>query len=288
MREEPLTYGDWDARTRLRADRLDLERARAMQALLRAPAGPLRSGDPLPALWHWLYFWAVAPQDALGPDGHPARGGDLPPVALPRRMWAGSRFRFLAALPLGRPAERRSRVVAIEEKQGRSGPLVFVTDRHEIAGAHGPAVEEEHDIVYRAAPRGDAAAQPPLGPPLEPPGAAQWQRAVTPDPVLLFRYSALTFNGHRIHYDRDYCREAEGYPGLVVHGPLLATYMVALAVESQPGRRLAGFSFRALAPVFDTAGFRVAARPGAEEGVLETWIAGAEGDLRMRGEAVFA
>ena len=282
MTEEAVTYGDWRAETRVRRDVIQLERARAMAALLDEGAG-LREGSPLPALWHWLYFWDVVPRAQLGRDGHAARGGALPPVALPRRMWAGSRLSFQAALPIGREALRRSKVARIVEKQGKSGPLAFVTDRHEIFGGHGPAIVEEHDIVYREDPKPGAAAAAPLAAP----GEAQWHREVSPDPVLLFRYSALTYNGHRIHYDPDYCRDVEGYPGLVVHGPLLATMMVALAVEAVPGRRLVGFSFRALAPVFDTAPFLVAARPGEAAGGIETWISGPEGDLRMRGEALF-
>ena len=278
---------DWIGRRREASDRVDPERVRAMQALLDRDEA-LAAGDPLPPLWHWVSFWETAPQSGLGRDGHAARGEFLPPVALPRRMWAGSRLRFLRPLPIGATIRRISTIEAVEEKQGRSGPLVFVTVGHRLEHEGETAVEEQHDIVYREAPSEpaslDAAAKTSAAEPA--PGVCDWAREIRPDPVLLFRYSALTFNGHRIHYDRDYCREVEGYPGLIVHGPLLATLMVDLVRRERPDREIGSFSFRAKRPVFDTAPFTVAGQAGPNGAAV--WIAGPDGELAMDGRVGFA
>jgi 3-methylfumaryl-CoA hydratase len=265
-------FASWIGRTREQRDLIALDRAEAMRLTAAEHLPPLRAGDPLPPLWHWLYFWEVAGLSGLGYDGHPAKGDFLPPVPLPRRMWAGSRLSFQAPLPVGAEATRHSRIEKIEEKEGRSGKLAFVTVSRRIEANGVISIEEEHDIVYRAPPAAGEA--PRAGQPA--PAAAERSRGITPSEVLLFRYSALTFNGHRIHYDRRFCVESEGYPGLVVHGPLLATFMVGLAAES--GRRIASFTFRALAPVFDTAPFTVNSQGE------RTWIADAEGRLCMDGE----
>ncbi|RMD64869.1 MAG: acyl-CoA dehydrogenase [Alphaproteobacteria bacterium] len=281
--DDPAAWQAWIGRTQEAADTIDAGRAQALQATLDDSGPPLEAGAPLPPLWHWLYFWWVAPSAALGPDGHPARGGFLPPIeGLPRRMWAGSRVRFLRPLPVGAAAMRRSTVADIRVKQGRSGRLAFVTVRHEIVHEAQTCLIDEHDIVYRPPPRPGETPRP--GEPA--PAEAPWRRDVKPDPVLLFRYSALTFNGHRIHYDRPYAVEVEGYPGLVVHGPLLATLMIELVRTARPGTRVAGFTFRALRPVFDTAPFTVAGRPDAEGADL--WVTGADGFVAMRGRAAFA
>jgi len=267
---------DWIGRSETLSDRLDATRARAMQATLdRAPA--LAEGDPLPPLWHWLYFWEPTPASGLGSDGHAARGGFLPPIALPHRMWAGGRLTFHRPLVLGASVRKTATIAEIKEKQGRSGPLAFVTVRHEIADADGLCLTEEQDIVYRG-----AAGAP--GRPGEPaPAEAAWSRRVAPDPVLLFRYSALTFNGHRIHYDQPYATGAEGYPGLIVHGPLLATLLLDLLLREGGQAPPARFDFRALRPVFDTAAFTVNGRP-SDTGA-DLWVADAEGCLAMRATA---
>ena len=267
----------WIGRSITTDDVIDLTRVRAMQALLDRDEG-LAAGDGLPPLWHWLYFWNVAPQGGLGPDGHGRLGGFLPPIDLPRRMWAGSRVRFAQPLPIGAPASRRSTVTAVSEKPGTSGRLAFVTVRHEISAGEGTCIDEEHDIVYREAAKPGAVAKPGRAAPAE----APWRREIVPDPVLLFRYSALTFNGHRIHYDRTYVTGVEGYPGLIVHGPLLATLMVDLARRRRPDARVAGFRFRALSPIFDTAPFTLAGRPAADGAAL--WVADADSKLAMDGE----
>jgi 3-methylfumaryl-CoA hydratase len=282
-------WSQWIGKPRRSADMIDPLRAAAMAAALEktpaAPARPPVPGDPLPPLWHWAYFWEVAPASALGPDGHAAKGDFLPPVQLPRRMWAGSRVRFLRPLPVGVTAERISTVEKVEEKQGRSGPLAFVTVRHRIRFGRRDVIDEEHDIVYRQA--ASASVSSAARSSSQAPEQAAWSREVHPDAVLLFRYSALTFNGHRIHYDVDYARDAEGYPGLVVHGPLLASMMVGLAVSQGGGRSLSGFSFRAFAPVFDTDPFIVAGVPVDRGDRADLWVAGPDGGLAMRGEAVF-
>lgn len=238
---------------------------------LEAPS-PAQPGDPLPPLWHWLYFLPIHRQSELGPDGHPRRGGFLPPVPLPRRMWAGGRLEFHHPLRVGDSLARTSQIVDVRFKEGRSGPLVFVLVRHEISNAQGIALTEEHDIVYR----GPSAAPPGTPAPAE----AAWEREIIPDDVLLFRYSALTFNGHRIHYDRRYATEVEGYPGLVVHGPLIATLLAGLA-----GTEMASFEFRAVSPLFDTAPFRICGKPDAGGKTIRLWAKNHAGDLAMNATA---
>lgn len=268
---QPL--GDWIGRTEERSDRVDARPARHMQALLNLPVD-LADGAPLPTLWHWLYFTPETPTKDLGPDGHPRRGGFLPPVPLPRRMWAGGRFSFLRPLSIGETATRRSTITNVTEKSGKSGDMVFVTVRHDIDGENGPALREEHDIVYRALPDPDAD----LPPAPTPPAAPEVSETVTPSMPLLFRYSALTFNAHRIHYDLDHCREVEGYPGCIVHGPLTATMLAALA-ERRLGRRLRSFAFRATAPLFHDRPFTLNASGDT------FWAATPDGGQAMRATA---
>jgi 3-methylfumaryl-CoA hydratase len=271
----------WIGRTETATDRLDTGRTLALQAALDRPEPPLRPGDWLPPLRHWLYFWTIVPRSGLGRDGHPALGGFLPPVGTARRMWAGSRVQFPGRLRLGEEVRRTSTILDVVVKAGRTGRLVFVTVRHEITGAQGLAVIDEQDIVYRedkgagAAGRGGEAA----------PTDAPHVERIVPDSTLLFRYSALTFNGHRIHYDRDYAVNVEGYRGLVVHGPLQATLMVDLAARSAPDRQLTRFEFRGHRPVIDTEPFTVCALP--RDGGRDLWVADGEGLLAMKGSAGF-
>jgi len=278
----------WVGRSETADDVVSTFPVAALGATLDRDDPPPRSGDALPPLWHWLYFLPVYRHSDAGPDGHMRRGGFLPPVPLPRRMWAGSRVQFRHALRVGQPIRRVSTVADVTHKSGRSGDLVFVVVRHEISGREGMAIAEEHDIVYRDAPRaGEPAAKPSTGP-SGAPADAQWQRLVHPDPLMLFRYSALTFNGHRIHYDRSYVTEVEGYPGLVVHGPLLATLMLDLVRRERPAARVAQFRFRALRPVFDTAPFTVCGAPGAGTGEVALWVRGPDGSHAMDGHATLA
>lgn len=263
----------------------DVVRAGAANALAATLVRPLlAAGDGLPPLWHWIYFWTACPQDEIGADGHPQRGGFLPPVPLPRRMWAGGRLRFVAPLEVEAGAVRTSRIQDVNAKAGKTGSLGFVTVRHEIAQHGRVALTEEHDIVYRDLPVADAPATP--GKPA--PQDAAWSRTIVPDPVLLFRYSALTFNGHRIHYDRDYVTRVEGYPGLIVHGPLIATLLLDLVARQLPQARVAEFDFRAVGPLFDIEPFMVCGRPEPDGKTVRLWAQNQRGELAMQAEARLA
>lgn len=257
-----MPYDEYVGRTEARDDRLDARLLRGMAATLGVPLP-----DLLPPLWHWMLFQDWVMPDRIGPDGHPRRGGFLPPVHdLPRRMWAGGRVTFHAApLREGDAVRRTSTILSVSEKAGGSGLLVFVTVKHLVEGPAGLALEEEQDIVYRGAE--GAAVKPGEAAPAWPGALA---RVVVPDAVMLFRYSALTGNGHRIHYDHPYVTGVEGYPGLVVHGPLQATLMAGLALEAAPGRRLARFAFRGRRPCFDGRPLTVLARREGEAVGLET------------------
>src|SRR5690554_4598874 len=217
-------YGAWVGRTEVRHDHIHASAVEALAATLDLSRAP-GIGDPLPPGWQWLFFNPVARRSELGTDGHPARGGFLPPIELPRRMWAGSRIQYLADLPIGEPASRQSRIAKVVNKTGKRGALWFVTVEHITRHGDTVCIQEEQDIVYReATPPGSPTPKPS---PYE--ETAQFSEEFTPDTTLLFRYSALTFNGHRIHYDQEYARNEEGYPGLVVHGPLTATLLQQLA-----------------------------------------------------------
>ncbi len=243
-------------------------------------------GDPVPPAGHWMYFLPAAPMRALGPDGHAKRGGFLPPVDLPRRMWAGGRMEFLQPLRIGVEAHRLSTIKDVTHKLGASGNLVFVVVEHQVFGPDGLCIREEHDIVYRDAAPKDASASAP--PPEKPaPAAAQWSRVIHPDPVLLFRYSALTFNGHRIHYDLKYVTEDEGYPGLIVHGPLIATLLMDMCRRQRPDARLSHFDYRAMSPVFDIGPFSLGGNPGDDGATAALWATTNAGGLAMRAEARF-
>ncbi len=243
------TDADYTGRSQTREDRVWPRLAEGLEATLDLDPGTLTGGGVLPPLWHWMLFQDWVPAREVGPDGHPKRGGFLPPLTdLPRRMWAGGRVGFHGELKLGEAVSRTSTILKIEEKQGGSGRLVFVTLRHEIRGAAGLAVSEEQDLVYRPADTGKAAPAKAEAAPALPAGAAT--RTLTPDPVMLFRFSALTGNGHRIHYDRPYAEGEENYPGLVVHGPLQAILLADQFRRAWPGRRLATFSFRGRKPAF--------------------------------------
>lgn len=237
-------FEEWVGRSVSAVDKLGPSRSNALARALGGK-GDLVVGDTLPLLDHWLYFWDVQPPAALGADGHPAKGGFLPPVTLPRRMWAGGRLTFHKPLLLGSSVTKTSRIVSVNEKTGRSGQLVFVTVRHELGGGDGVAVIEEQDLVYKEATSDMLPAVQPAPAP-----AADFALTIDPDPVLLFRYSALTMNGHRIHYDRPYAMDEECYPALVVHGPLQAKLLASLAGEKLADR-ITGFDFRGQQPAFD-------------------------------------
>ena len=276
----------WSGKSETLTDAITPAPVRGLSAALdRDDAAPV-SGTALPPLWHWLYFLPQHRQSEIGPDGHAQRGGFLPPVPLPRRMWAGGSLQWLQANPLvvGDAARRLSRIESVTHKAGRTGDLLFVKVEHEVHNASGLSLTEVHDIVYRAA------AQP--GDPVPPPVAAKkgtaWQREITPDEVLLFRYSALTFNGHRIHYDRKYVTEVEGYPGLIVHGPLIATLLVDLVRRQFPGAFMKSFNFKAVRPTFDLNPFRLNGQSSADGKTVQLWAEDHEGWLTMKATAELA
>jgi 3-methylfumaryl-CoA hydratase len=270
---------EWVGRTETRTDTVDARPVALLSATLDRDDPPPRIGDPLPPLWHWLYFLPSYRHDEAGGDGHAKRGGFLPPVPLPRRMWAGSRLEWTSPLRIGDTVTRVSSIKSITQKQGASGALVFVVVRHELSTADGPALAEEHDIVYRdLTTSGTGAAARVLE-------EAPWRRRIVPDDILLFRYSALTFNSHRIHYDRRYVTEVEGYPGLIVHGPLLATLLVDLLRRNGVGETLRRFEFRARRPLFDIAPFDVCGLPDANERKVSLWAQDVEGALAMQASA---
>jgi 3-methylfumaryl-CoA hydratase len=243
----------------------------------------LGAGSDLPPLWHWFFFLPRAPQSRIGADGHPQRGAFMPPIDLPRRMFAGARLRFHRPLVIGRPARRTGTIRAVDEKSGRSGRLAFVTVHYAFEQDGALAIEEEQDIVYREPGAPVPAPQPQPPAPLP---ADSWSRTVTPDPVLLFRFSALTFNGHRIHYDRPYATTVEGYPGLVVHGPLTAILLMDL-VRRNAARPVRAFEFRGQAPLFDLAPFRVVATSLAD-GSIVLEAHGPDGRTAMTATATLA
>lgn len=266
----------WIGSGERKADAMDPGHAARIAATLGGPAPA--QGDDLPPLWQWAFFIGAVGMDGLGTDGHPSRGGFLPPAQDRNRMWAGGRVEFRQPLKVGVPAERVSAVADVKEKSGRTGSLLFVTVRHEYHQAGEVAILEEQDIVYRQP-------SPPRLVGSEPAPQAQWRDSVDPTPVLLFRYSAVTFNGHRIHYDHPYVTATEGYPGLVVHGPLIATEMVAAFARAHPKARPTHLSYRGLRPLISPAPFQVAGRL-AEPGVAQLW-AEQDGTLAHQAELRF-
>ena len=248
-----------------------------MHAVLGRDGPVPEVGDPLPHFWHWTQFWTISAADGLGRDGHPKVGGFIPDMGLPRRMWAGGSLEFLEPLRVGAEAKRVSTIANVVRKDGRSGPLAFVTVAHVISSGGTVCVKERQDLVYREDVDPDA---PPVAI-TSAPVDEHVKRVHSVTTTDLFRYSALTFNGHRIHYDLDYARDVEGYPGLVTHGPLLAQWLIALAERELS--HLARFSFRAVAPVFHFEVVEVCAKRAGEG--LEMWVRGPDGRLAMTAEA---
>ena len=269
----------WIGKTETVTDGVTATPYAALSATLDRAAERPPVGTPLPPLWHWLYFLPLYRQSEVGPDGHAKRGGFLPPVPLPRRMWAGSQFEFNQPPCVGDRISRVSTIADITEKSGRTGPLVFVKVRHEIRANDepSPAIVEFHEIVYREAAKPGDSAPPPKAAPSE----NAWQRHCVPDDVLLFRYSALTFNGHRIHYDRRYVTEVEGYPGLIVHGPLIATLLLDLLRSELPDAVVRRYEFRAVRPLFDINPFDVCGQPSVDGKSVRLWAQDHEGWLAM-------
>jgi 3-methylfumaryl-CoA hydratase len=280
---EEEQFADWIGRTETSEDFIAPAPAVAAAATLDDVQAGFADGTALPPLWHWFYFLPKAPHSHIGSDGHPQRGGFLPPVPLPRRMFAGARVRFFTPLVVGRPALREGLIRTVTQKSGRSGTLAFVTVGYVVRQDGRLCVEEEQDIVYREP--GTPVPPPVPLPSLPTPPEGAWVETVAPDPVLLFRFSALTFNGHRIHYDRPYAMGVEGYPGLVVHGPLTAMLLMRL-VRRNADRPVTGFSFRGLAPLFDLAPFRLVGQLRGDAVALEAQ--GPDGKPAMSAEAELA
>lgn len=268
-------WSDWVGRTEILHDHVSVTPARALAATLDRGDLDLTAGAAVPPLWVWLSFLPLAPMAQVGPDGHPRRGGFLPPVELPRRMWAGSRCVFHAPIRLGAEIERASTITKVSEKTGKAGDMVFVTVRHQVSDAANLLMEEEQDIVYLGIPERFSPPEPTLLP------ACDWREPRAVDPVMLFRFSALTFNGHRIHYDRTYAMEVEKYPGLVIHGPLQAVLLFDAATRHAPDRTPARFEFRGLRPLFDLDAVTLNGR-GREDGGFDLFTANAEGAIGMQ------
>jgi 3-methylfumaryl-CoA hydratase len=241
---------DWVGRTEVRTGRLTTELAGMLAGALghaAAPAPDLSAGAPMPALWHWAAFPEVVPLSDLGEDGHPRLGRFLPPLAFSRRMWAGGRLAFSGRLSLEETLTRRSEILGVEQKAGATGPMVFVRVGHQVTGAGGGGIEEEQDIVYLDIPE---TFRPPRKLPM--PAAPAFAETVPVGAARLFRYSAATYNAHRIHYDLPYAREVEKYPALVVHGPMQATLVIEAALRHAGGAP-ARFAFRGVHPMFHDA-----------------------------------
>lgn len=259
--------------------------ANFLRLALGRPEPEFRDGDALPPAWLGLYFLPRVASDALRPDGSPRDTGVVPPLALPRRMFAGERVRFHAPVRVGEALRRETRLADISVKQGGTGTLVFATITSRVYGPNGLALEDERRTVFREEVKAGERNQAPRRD--SPPADAPWRRSITPDPVLLFRFSALTFNSHRIHYDRTWAMDVEGYPGLVVHGPLTTTLLIDFARDQNPGKRIASYATQARAPLFDTAPFELRGRPTSGRG-CELWAVTPEGTIAMSAEVELA
>lgn len=278
----------WIGKTQTMADQVTATPLKALAVTLdRADPEP-RIGQPIPPCWHWLYFLPLYRHSEIGPDGHPRRGGFLPPIQLPLRMWAGSQIEFVRPLRVGDSIEKTSRIVAVTAKRGGSGPLVFVRVRHEISGPNGLAVIDEQDLVYRQPAQSQSQTEAPARRSLPAPATPDWIREIQPDDVLLFRYSALTFNAHRIHYDHRYVSAVERYPGLVVHGPLIATLLLDLLRRQMPAAQVSRFVFRAVQPIYDVTPFQLCGRRDADGDTIHLWARHATGELAMHATATLA
>jgi 3-methylfumaryl-CoA hydratase len=270
----------WIGRSTEASDIVTAQLVKGLRATLFQDVGEPGTGDAAPFTVHWCLAQPVFPMAMLGPDGHPTRGGFLPPVPLPRRMWAGGELEFLDPLRVGDEAKRTSKISDVTMKTGSTGTLCFVSVEHVVTTPRGIAIRERHDIVYRDIGGAPASPKAPSPPPV-----AKHRETHVSDPVLLFRYSALTFNGHRIHYDRDYVTKVEGYPGLIFHGPLQAAFIVELAAKLHGGAPPAKFVYRGVQPLFEGSEFSVNANDNA--GSVELWIANAEGQPTMKGTATW-
>ncbi len=280
---EPQRLSEWIGREAITSGHAYGALADVLSATLDRDDPRHEPGTPLPPGWHWLCFPEAVKLADTGHDGHPRTGGFMPPVPLPRRMWAGNRMEFLKPIRVGDALQRKSIIADVRFKSGAGGELCFVTVRHEIFANSDLLTVEEHDVVYRQAEKPGA----PAAKPRPAPAKAEWSRTIHPSSVLLFRFSALTMNSHRIHYDRSFAVDEEGYPGLVFHGPLTMILLMDLFRRVHPGARLEKFSVRATAPIYDDRPFEIQGLPGEAEGEAQFWALTPDGRLAMLGEAGF-
>ncbi len=283
MTSDMENLSDWIGRDDTTQGVANAKAADVLNATLDRDDAPFRPGDALPPGWHWMFFPEIVKLSDTGPDGHLAKGGFMPPVPLPRRMWAGTEMTFHQPLRAGDPITRVSTISDVTSKDGRSGALCFVTVTHEISGPDGLAVTDRHLTVYRPPAEPDA----PTPKPLPAPEHSDWSRVVHPTPVLLFRFSALTNNSHRIHYDRSYVTEIEGYPGLLVHGNLTAILLLDLFRREMPDATLKTFNLRAISPLYDINDFSVSGKIGGDGASAALWAANHEGALAQQADITF-
>jgi len=273
---------EWIGRSTSASDIVTAQLVKGLRSTLFQEIGEPKPGDAAPFTVHWCLAQPVFPMSMLSQDGHPTRGGFLPPVPLPRRMWAGGELEFIDSLRVGDEATRASRIADVTMKTGSTGILCFVSVQHEVTTERGVAIRERQDIVYRDVSSASQAA--PTKPP-PPPPVAKHRESHMADPVLLFRYSALTFNGHRIHYDRDYVTKVEGYPGLIFHGPLQASFIVEMAAKLHGGQPPKKISYRGLQPLFEGSEFSINANE-TDKG-MDVWTANSAGQPTMKGTATW-
>ncbi len=276
---EERHWKDWIGNSQTTRQLIDPAHAEKVAVTLNAQTPAL--GEPLPACWHWAWFNDARPKSHLGRDGHPKLGGFLPPLPLPRRMWAGGQIRFKSPLIVGNEIEKISQITDIKEKKGKTGKLFILEIEHHLLDGGKLCVNERQNLVYREDPK---PGQPPTTPPDSPHGP-DVTKEVTPDPVLMFRYSAVTFNGHRIHYDADYARDIEGYPGLVFHAPLTATMLAELCCALSENPAPVSFKYRATSPLFANETFRISAKH--EDNGIVAWATNPRGDMAMFALATF-
>ena len=270
----------WIGRSTQASDIVTAQLVKGLRATLFQEIGEPKPGDAAPWTVHWCLAQPVFPMSQLSQDGHPTRGGFLPPVPLPRRMWAGGELEFFDSMRVGDEVTRTSRIADVTMKAGSTGVLCFVSVDHLVTTPRGTALRERQDIVYRDMSTSSAPAKPAAPPPV-----AKHRESHMADPVLLFRYSALTFNGHRIHYDVHYVTRVEGYPGLIFHGPLQAAFIVELAAKLHGGAPPKKFSYRGLQPLFEGSEFSVNANDAGTG--MELWTANSAGQPTMKGTATW-
>ena len=278
MLQTMTDFKDWLGRSETKTAVINARQAELMAATFDMDIP--KEGMPLPACWHWAWFNDAKPHSELGRDGHPKRGGNalLPPITLPRRMWAGGNIEFLKPIIVGKEITKKSTIEKIAEKSGTTGALCIVAILHELSDGNELCIKEQQNLVFREDPKSTSLKNTPP----TPPEGAQLSKEITPDPVTMFRYSALTFNGHRIHYDVDYARDVEGYDGLVFHAPLTATLLLGLA-KKIAGTEIPNFKYRATAPLFGHQAFSIHGKK--EDGKIIVWAKTPDGNQAMIGES---